>query len=438
MAQSEATDSMSLATGLWVSVALGSVVCGIAQTLKYTRPAEASASPPATYAPLKRSYITSFLLATSADWMMGPYLYALYESYGYDMASIGTLFVFGYGASLTLGTYFGTLADKLGRKLACIWYCLLMILGAVITNSNNFQVLAIGRVFGGVATSLLYSAFESWIVCAISSEDLPPHLICELFSAATFGNALIAILAGFVANGAAMAWGLTGPFNLCIVPLLGCLTLIQTGWKENYGNTVVSPFAGFQNTLKSILEDRNMVMVGFITMFFEGAMYLFVFIWTPALNQRAEGEFVHLGLIFAGFMIWKMTGSACYVLLERRYAVERFAWVVFALAALGLAAPLLSSSFFFTLAGFNLFELAIGMYWPTICTLRAQLVPEAVRSTTINIYRIPLNAIVIITLFQVGHMSDLVLFWVCTLCCVGALFAQQSLRTTKTVTLSAS
>lgn len=30
-----------------------------------------------------RTYLVGFLLATFADWMLGPYIYVLYESYGY-------------------------------------------------------------------------------------------------------------------------------------------------------------------------------------------------------------------------------------------------------------------------------------------------------------------------------------------------------------------
>ena len=37
-------------------------------------------------------------------------------------------------------------------------------LGCFTKHWNNYNVLLIGRLFCGVATSLLYSAFESWLV----------------------------------------------------------------------------------------------------------------------------------------------------------------------------------------------------------------------------------------------------------------------------------
>ena len=57
-----------------------------------------------------------------------------------------------------------------------------------------------GRVFGGVAASLLYTSFESWVVSAYAYEKLPGSLIGTLFSRATFGNAFTAIGAGLAAN----------------------------------------------------------------------------------------------------------------------------------------------------------------------------------------------------------------------------------------------
>ena len=51
--------------------------------------------------------------------MQGPYVYALYESYGYKPQAIGQLFIAGFGSSLLFGTVAGALADK-----ACVCVCL--------------------------------------------------------------------------------------------------------------------------------------------------------------------------------------------------------------------------------------------------------------------------------------------------------------------------
>ena len=54
------------------------------------------------------------------------------------------------------------------------------------------------------------------------------------------------------------------------------------------------------------------------------------------------------------------------------------------------------------LLAFCLFEGCIGIFWPSMMALRAQYVPEEMRSTIMNIFRIPLNLFVCIVLYKVG------------------------------------
>lgn len=49
-------------------------------------------------------------------------------------------------------------------------------------------------------------------------------------------------------------------------------------------------------------------MLGAMQALFEGAMYTFVFLWTPALSPK--GEHIPHGMIFACFMVSSMVGSA--------------------------------------------------------------------------------------------------------------------------------
>lgn len=51
-----------------------------------------------------------------------------------------------------------------GRRTAGLAYVVTYSLSCCTKHSPNFWVLMFGRVLGGIATSLLYSAFESWLV----------------------------------------------------------------------------------------------------------------------------------------------------------------------------------------------------------------------------------------------------------------------------------
>lgn len=55
-------------------------------------------------------------------------------------------------------------AEVRGRKKAALLYVLTYVIGCATKHWGLFSVLLVGRLFCGVATSLLYSAFESWLV----------------------------------------------------------------------------------------------------------------------------------------------------------------------------------------------------------------------------------------------------------------------------------
>jgi len=59
------------------------------------------------------TYLIPYFILVSSDWLQGPYVYALYESYGYGIGDIGLLFVAGFGSSMVFGTIIGSISDKL-------------------------------------------------------------------------------------------------------------------------------------------------------------------------------------------------------------------------------------------------------------------------------------------------------------------------------------
>lgn len=50
--------------------------------------------------------------AAAGDWLQGPYVYHLYEHYGFSVRDIGRLFIMGFGSSAVFGTLAGAMTDK--------------------------------------------------------------------------------------------------------------------------------------------------------------------------------------------------------------------------------------------------------------------------------------------------------------------------------------
>jgi len=263
-----------------------------------------------------------------ADWLQGAYVYALYDYYGFTKGEIGMLFVAGFGSSMIFGTIVGSLADKYGRKKSCILYGILYGFSCVTKHFNDYRILMAGRLLGGIATSILYSGFESWLVHSHNKKNFPPEWLSSTFSLAIFGNGLVAIISGLVANSLKDFFGFVAPFDGSLTLLvIGSLVIVST-WEENFGDETISNFNTFRNAFTTLIADRKIVMLGLIQSLFEGGMFTFVFMWTPALNPTGDIELPH-GWIFATFMVCVMTGSSLFSSLIEYAEVESFMRIVF-------------------------------------------------------------------------------------------------------------
>jgi len=499
---------------------------------------------------LLQTYLPAYLLATCADWLQGPYKYALYSSYGYTQRDIAHLFVAGYGSGMILGSIVGSLADSYGRKRLCLCYCLSYTFSVMMKHCKHFYILLLGRVFGGIATSLLFSVFESWLICAHGERGLgsksglkkeeEEKWLAKSLSVSMYGSSLAAIGSGVLANlvvensgkmrplndsgnGESLIYigGYISAFDACLVPLVLCAALIVVLWEENYGEAAASEYkieqvssnchsiggreysAGFVKKHSSVhLEDEGSMeddkgsmeeddgSMGedeksirneeckhltekdnkqrkegmFSTLFsgirtvwnspeilicciigsvFEGAMYIFIFLWTPALTTLQERlDYSHgnlgdetgiiestekdihtdselpFGWIFSSFMVCCMLGTIAFSRLSdagvpaSKCLVGILAFA--SLSCLAMACPYSSGSSGSTSAntpqylGMLMYEFCIGFYYPAMGTVKGTIVPEDQRAAIYNVFRLPLNLLVLV--YLVGDFSTEVSF----------------------------
>ena len=356
--------------------------------------------PPASKAckALRKKYLVVYLLAFFADWLQGPYVYALYASYGFSEARIAFLFIAGFGSSAVIGTFAGGLADRVGRRACAVAYCAVYVACCACKHSNAYGACLAGRLLGGVATSLLFSSFEAWCVSAHAKAGEAAALP-DLFAAAQFGNGLAAIIAGQLAQaavdrgapltraGALYYGGDIWPFDLSALALVACGVACVSTWDENYGDRERP--RRWRRAVGDALEGRAL-LCGAASSTFESAMYIFVFLWTPALAGADEPP---EGLIFSTFMVCVMGGSC----LAKGGGARRFA-ANSAAAALSLGAAAALDDRRWKLLAFLVFEVCVGCYWPLVGAIKARVVPEESRAAVYSLYRVPLNACVVAVL----------------------------------------
>ncbi|EFN51339.1 hypothetical protein CHLNCDRAFT_33124, partial [Chlorella variabilis] len=431
--------------------ALFGVAAVLAAVLEYGNRAGRNAPGNTTreFTMFRNNYLLVYSLMMAGDWLQGPYVYALYQYYGFERGDIGKLFIAGFGSSMVFGTIVGSLADKHGRKRAALTYCVTYTLGCFTKHFNNFWILAGGRVLCGIATSLLFSAFESWLVAEHFKRGYVADWLGNTFSQAVFlGNGLMAILSGLVAHTLVetAAWGPVAPFDAAATVLAIGGLIILTSWSENYGDASEHSSAvdGFKKAGALIWNEPKIALLGAMQSLFEGSMYTFVFLWTPALSPK--GERIPHGMIFACFMVSSMVGSAIAGKLlanNSKWKVEKYMQVVFGLSACMLFVPVLyhqtstkdvapgtdaggiTGDGKVQLVAFCLFEVLVGIFWPSMMTMRSAYVPEEMRSTIINFFRIPLNLFVCVVLYNVSSFPLATMFGMCSLFLLVCLACQR-------------
>ena len=182
---------------------------------------------------------------------------------------------------MLFGTVAGSLADTLGRKRGALAYVVVYAASCATKHWRSYNVLMVGRVLGGVATSLLFSVFDAWLVAEHTARGFEPAWLSSTFANAQArppasvttslrlltcktqaGNSLVAIAAGVIGewaaglspmrvlvaggddsavadaggpDGAIMVGGYCAPFDLAAAVLLVGGVVILLTWSENYG-----------------------------------------------------------------------------------------------------------------------------------------------------------------------------------------------------------
>lgn len=396
--------------------------------LTYFRPKENAVTNP-NFTLFQRSYLSVYILVIMSDWLQGPYLYELYSHYGFGESQIAVLYVTGFAASAIFGTFTGGLADKFGRKRLCLVFCVLYSLSCLTKTISSVFVLLVGRLLGGISTSLLFSVFESWYLHEhLQTHDFPPEWTADTFSKSTLLNGIVAVLAGVVSHVVAevLRFGPVSPFLVAILFLVASGVMIKKTWQENYGSSDRSSSkAGHKESLRYIFTEPAIFLVGMMQSLFESSMYIFVFLWTPVLSPAKPP----LGLVFASFMVAIMIGSNIFDrLFNANVRTTRVLQGAFGLLFFSFSiCTVFFSKPYICFAAFLVLELACGLYFPSIGYLRGQHVPEEFRAAIMNWFRVPLNVIVagvLLLLFGSRTAAHTILILCCGMSGIGIMCSQ--------------
>lgn len=379
----------------------------------------------------RRLFLQVYLLVMGSEWLQGPYLYTLLrDEKALPESTVAALYATVYIAAAVSALGTGFLADRYGRRAACFCFCIIHSVACLTVLSQNLAVLIIGRILAGIALTLLWTVFESWMVTEYISRGFEDSSVplSSMFGIMTTSNCMAAILGGVLGHCMVLALGSRkDPFVAGITLEAAAAFLMWKTWPENYGvqapeNESLEDAAARKETAPGLqLGDPRIWALSFVGCCFEGTTFLVVFFWPGMLqeahtNDHGDGD-IPYGPAFSTFMAAMILGAWLFRNLTKDHAAFRGQgevqgwWIVrpsfttqsllatsVFVAALSLLGMSLVTSELGTFAMCLLFEVCNGIYVPSIAFQRGLVVDESNRAGVYGLLKIPLFLSVVMSL----------------------------------------
>jgi MFS transporter, MFS domain-containing protein family, molybdate-anion transporter len=164
--------------------------------------------------------------------------------------------------------------------------------------------------------------------------------------------------------------------------------------------------------------------------------------WVPTLLSMDPPGGVPTGCIFSAMMMAITVGGMLYPPFQavfsnflgfKEKAPELCASVIYVFAAASMAIPAMSLSdksntyFDRVLISFLVVEFCVGLFMPVAGTLRSRYVPDSLQGAILNIFRLPLNAVVVSGTYATDVMESANVFKLVSGCFFAAALLQATM-----------
>jgi MFS transporter, MFS domain-containing protein family, molybdate-anion transporter len=164
--------------------------------------------------------------------------------------------------------------------------------------------------------------------------------------------------------------------------------------------------------------------------------------WVPTLLSQNPPGGVPTGCVFSSLMIAITMGGVVFTplhafityLTSKSIGSEVTASLIYFVASISMAIPATCLSGFLDgdcfrniIVAFLVMEFCVGLFMPVAGTLRSKYVPDSLQGAILNIFRLPLNAIVVAGTHATDVLDHSVVFSLVSTCLFLAALLQASM-----------
>ena len=363
---------------------------------------------------LKSRYLVAFVLTRSAMWAKAPYLYTLFMTvHKFTIEDIHTLCLIEVVSALIFGPISGFLADKYGRKLFCQLYNISIIINVLLRMQGSHKLAYLSQVIAGFGSNLISTTFEAWVVSESEKEfkNFGKDVLFrqKLFKKSNILEATANLFFSFLCFTLYSAWGIYIPFWISIILTLFSFFVINSIWEENKPLSESNQSTSIQ--IKEAMHEigrLEVLCIGLIEGIILTIFYIFLFSWTPILNQSTEGT-IRVGLIFLYMVLIMILGIKFYEILIIYFEFDYYLSITLSIFVQGILLynTYIDDRFFSRFFYLTLFIGFTGFYNPINSIVKSNILIDKYRALLMNLYRIPLNIYLIIIILSLKYMNPL-------------------------------
>lgn len=321
--------------------------------------------------------------------------------------------------SSTVTSVLSEIVDVGSRKDKCILSAVLYSVSMFsIFFGGHYEMLSIGRIVYGVASSLHHTSFEAYAIHQHSSFGFPDDWLAQTFSFLTHAMALMAALSGIVGQSAAAASSL-GCIELCCALFLLTAGYLALSWEKD-NNSPRFMLSGFvQNitqSIQAVRSNKQLLLLMTISSLCEASITVFTFYWAPWITAIVSEEDQHIPyeILFSSFVVASMLGNYIFQLYSSSVGIEGAFQGILIITSVSyfLGAVFQTAHLAFVVS--VVVQMCMGGYWPSIGHLRGRLIMPELRSTALTIPKVA-TLIITVVLLNTIHHSPLMMLTSCAI-----------------------
>jgi hypothetical protein len=342
-------------------------------------------------------FLTGYSLVMISEVIAAASFYHTLVSVHLDLTQVTKLYIVTIVAT-TLTSGVTEIVDFGTRKDKCVISALLYS-GSMFSLffGGHFEMLMLGRLVYGAASSLHHSSFEAYAIHEHASLGFPEDWLGHTFTLLTHCMALMAALSGILGQIASSA-GHMGCAALCCALFAGTGIFMAVSWEKDLHSPrfMLSGFvANLSSTIATVRVNRQMLMLIAVSSLFESAILIFSFYWAPWMDtiEFDRGQHVPYEIAFACFILASMLGNYLFQMYGKSSTFfgggieATFQAVVVVSSVAYMLGALFQTPGFALLVAVTV-QFCVGGYWPCIGYFRGRILLPEQRNTVLLITKL--------------------------------------------------